>query len=177
MDSPSVNKAPMRPPQLAGAPMLAPTPANSTHSDETFDTFIEDSGDIRGMIAYCIYRFHKKQQFDNKGANDSERVAFARHCITGRQYDAIKSQASEVVGRFTDRIIINHSRSKFLKDVTVGIVTGIITAMLAPFVWYGVQAAIISSGAAAEAQKVIVGVNPSNVPSQPSLPQQTAPQE
>lgn len=151
MDSHSVNKGQLPTPRAANEPK----PTSNAHNDDTFDIFVESPSDIRGMIAYSIYRFDKKQAFKDKTVSDAEKSAFARHCVTGRKYDSIKDQASEVVGIFTDRVIKNHSKDKFWHDCRVGIFTGIVTALLAPFAWYGMKAAIIGSGATAQAEQLL----------------------
>lgn len=136
----------------------APPPANeigNAYSDEVFDHFVEGPGDIRGMIAYCIYRFEKKNKFENKASNQEERELFSKSCVTAKKYNSINDQASEVVGRFVDNAIKNNSRKKFFREVTVGITVGIVSALITPFVWYAVKSAIISSGATAQAEEIL----------------------
>lgn len=154
MDSHSVNKGPVR----TQIPANEQKPTSNSHSDDTFNTFVESPNDMRGMIAYCIYRFQKQQEFKDKSVSDQEKTDFGRLCVTGRKYDSIKDQASEIVGIFTDRVIKNHSKDKFWHDCRVGIVTGVVTALLSPFAWYVMKAVIISSGAAAQAEEIIKDV-------------------
>ncbi len=144
-------------------------PADKSEEDLIFDTFVAGSGDLRGMIAYCIYRFEKKKIFDGRALPPEEKRKLKKSYITGRKYDDIKNQAAEIVGRYTDNAIKRYSRNKFFREFTVGIAAGVVSALLAPVFWYGVKAAIIHSGAAAQAENLLIRDGGSSEPPSQSL--------
>jgi hypothetical protein len=118
--------------------------------NKNFEIFVESQDDIRGMIAYCIYRFEKAIKFKDKTPTDDEVEEFRKLCVTGHDYDEIRDRATEAVERFADRVIKNHSHHKFWYDVRVGVLAGIIAAVIAPFFWYGAVALIKKSNITTE---------------------------
>lgn len=133
--------------------MTNPNPVNDDEppaADENvnFDIFVKDHSDIRGMIAYCIYRFKKKNHFQEGSLTDPEKKEFRQSCVMGRKYDGIKNEADEIVARFADNLIKNHIRKKWVYDLNLAIIGGIIAALLAPLIWGATEWAIKSSGAA-----------------------------
>ena len=118
--------------------------------NKNFEIFVEGQDDIRGMIAYCIYRFEKANIFKDKTPTEGEIEDFRKLCVTGRDDDEIRAPATEALERFVDRVIKNHSHRKFWYDVRVGILAGIIAAVIAPFFWYGALFVIKKSNVTTE---------------------------
>lgn len=118
--------------------------------ESTFRQYVADKDDLKGMIAYCFYKFQKIKFLErNPLASEVEVARACKRFVSARSYAENLGKAQSKLDALEQETLEVFLSRKTKRDVYIGVISGIIAAVLAPLVFSLLQRAIMLSGVAA----------------------------
>lgn len=90
-----------------------------------FDDIVEDQDDIDGLVAYSLYKRHKREwcrEFldeNNRHPDDTEKMNFAKAANTASQRERYRKDAQDALAAFAESIIFEET-PEIQRDAIVG---------------------------------------------------------
>ena len=136
----------LRAPPPGEEPVRLPLPSLG---ESAFRQYVRDRDDVAGMIAYALYKFQKIECLEqNAHLSHAERELFCQKLGRGRNYAGNVSAAEAMLCNLEKETISAFVKQKTKRDIYVGIVSGIVSALLAPILFSAFLYAVKLSGVA-----------------------------
>jgi uncharacterized membrane protein YeaQ/YmgE (transglycosylase-associated protein family) len=122
------------------------TSSHHALDNEIFEEYVKSDKDIVGMLAYCFYKAKKVRLCrENPRISSDEILERCKISLKPREYETTRARAYAALGHLQNRVISDYARRKNRRDWFVGIIAGIVAALLAPWIYSAIDFLIIKS--------------------------------